>query len=74
MPRYDRATLCPLRPLRPAGSVAGQRRAALLEAAGEAVPGSLLPSARCYNCGSYGHAMRQCFRERDAEAEAASVK
>lgn len=72
VPRYDRATL---RPLRSAdGSAAGKRRAALLEAAGEAPPGPLLPSARCYNCGSYGHGMGQCFRERDAETEAVSLR
>lgn len=71
MPRYDRATLRPLLSARDAPS---QRRAALLEAAGEAAPGSLLPSARCYNCGSYGHAMGQCFRERDADAEAVSLR
>ncbi|KAL4437115.1 hypothetical protein ABPG75_004254 [Micractinium tetrahymenae] len=71
VPRYDRATL---RPLHSASGAGKQLRAALLEAAGAAPPASLLPSARCYNCGSYGHGMGQCFRERDADAEAVSLR
>eukprot|EP00887_Chlorella_sp_A99_P007439 scaffold2.g7439.t1 len=69
VPTYERATNGLLRDpsLAPRSALADE--AAAGEAGGEPALGGAgqpmqrLPSNRCFNCGSYGHSLRECFRE-----------
>lgn len=69
VPLYDRA---------PAKvRLVGQKRsAAALGEAGWPSPGAVAPPSsdapRCFNCGSYGHSLKECWRALDHEAVAAA--
>ena len=68
VPAYNRALDAALGAARPSGRGS---------AAGEAAPApTRRPSARaggrCFNCGSYGHSLRECWREYDLDAIAAA--
>ena len=68
MPRYDRAVGSPL-------PLSGQKRsAAALDLGPDGTVATLGTSGgpRCFNCGSYGHTLNECWRELDREAVAAA--
>lgn len=72
VPRYDRCTNDQLQ----FSYSASKRGPATLLVAEEAAQGAAgrpvkrlrLGSNRCFNCGSYAHAMRECWREVDRQA------